>query len=188
MTQPARARRDMVQPLTEELRRLSVTVSARFLRKLAAARDGRSHTQPGATTEQVLEAALDLLLERQARRQALVKRPRAGRGKAGAAGAPEPTAAPTLASAPARPRIIPAAVEREVRLRDENRCQYPLDSGGVCGATFQVQLDHVRPLALGGSTTSSNLRCTCASHNVYAARLLLGPAVMAGARRRARRG
>jgi hypothetical protein len=188
-TRPARAVRDAVQPLTEELRRLSVTVSARFLRKLAVARDGLSHAHPGATSEQVLEVALDLLLERQARRQALVKRPRAARGKTPlAAGAPEKAAAPTPARASATPRTIPAAVEREVRLRDGNRCQFPLDSGGVCGSTFQVQLDHVRPLALGGATTASNLRCACASHNVYAARLLLGPAVMAAARRRARRG
>ena len=100
-----------------------------------------------------------------------------------ATGAPEQAAAPTPASTPASPRAIPAAVEREVRLRDGNRCQYPLDAGGVCGATFRVQLDHVRPLALGGSTTASNLRCACANHNAYAARLLLGPAVMAAARR-----
>jgi hypothetical protein len=76
VTQSARARRDTVQPLTEDLRRLSVTVSARFLRKLAAARDGLSHAQPGATTEQVLEAALDLLLQvsRRLLPQDLVKR------------------------------------------------------------------------------------------------------------------
>jgi hypothetical protein len=188
MTQPARARRDMVQPLTKELRRLSVTVSARLLRKLAVARDGLSHALPGATTEQVLEAALDLLLERQARRQALVKRPRAARGKTPVVtGAPEKAAAPTPACIPANPRTIPATVEREVRLRDGNRCQFPLDSGGICGSTFQVQLDHLQPLALGGATTVANLRCACASHNRHAAELELGPAVMAAARRRARR-
>jgi len=194
MTHPARERRDQVEPLTADLRRLSVTVSARFLRKLAAARDGLSHAQPGATTEQVLEAALDLLLERQARRQALVKRPRAAHGKApGAAGAsekagaPEEAAAPTPTRAPANPRTIPAAIEREVRRRDGNRCQYPLDAGGVCGATFQLQLDHLQPLALGGATTASNLRCACALHNRRAADLELGPAIMAAARRRARR-
>jgi 5-methylcytosine-specific restriction endonuclease McrA len=166
-----------------------VTVSARFLRKLAAARDGLSHAQPGATTEQVLEAALDLLLQRQARHQALVKRPRAARGKKlEVAGAPEQAAAPTQTRAPASARIVPAAVEREVRLRDGNRCQFPLDSGGVCGSTHQVQLDHVHPLALGGSTTVANLRCTCALHNRRAAELKLGPAIMAAARHRSRRG
>jgi hypothetical protein len=192
-THPARERRDQVGPLTADLRRLGVTVSARFLRKLAAARDGLSHSHPGATTEQVLEAALDLLLEQPARRQALVKRPRVAKAKAAPASAPAqspatPAAATTMApSPPTDARAIPAAVEREVRLRDGNRCQFPLDAGGVCGSTYQVQLDHVRPLALGGSTTAANLRCACATHNRYAAELELGPAVMAAARRRARR-
>jgi len=38
----------MVQPLTEELRRLSVTVSARFLKKLAAGRGEAEHREPPA--------------------------------------------------------------------------------------------------------------------------------------------
>ena len=46
------------------------------MRKLEAARDGLSHSIRGATMEQVLEAALDLLLEKQARARGLVKRPR----------------------------------------------------------------------------------------------------------------
>jgi len=83
-THPARAAtappaHDEAATLTADLRRLHVTVSARFLEKLARARSGLSHALPGATTEQVLEAALDLLLERQARAKALVKRPRAMR-------------------------------------------------------------------------------------------------------------
>ena len=69
-------RRDDVDPLTADLRRLSITVSRRFLQKLEAAREGLSHAIPGATTEQVLEAALDLLLEKQARARGQVKRPR----------------------------------------------------------------------------------------------------------------
>ena len=56
-----------VEPLTADLRRLHVTVSRQFLKKLGAAREGLSHAIPGATTEQVLEAALDLLIEKQAR-------------------------------------------------------------------------------------------------------------------------
>ena len=78
LTHPARGLtpRDDVEPLTAELRRLHITVSRPFLEKLDAARDGLSHTIPGATKEQVLEAALDLLLEKQARKRGLVKRPR----------------------------------------------------------------------------------------------------------------
>jgi len=56
------ARPDEVEPLTGELRRFHTTVSKRFLAKLAAARDALSHSHPGADTETVLDAALDLLL------------------------------------------------------------------------------------------------------------------------------
>jgi hypothetical protein len=73
---PVVPRRDAVDPLTAELSRLSTTVSRRFLQKLKTAREGLGHAIPGATTEQVLEAALDLLLEKQARARGMVKRPR----------------------------------------------------------------------------------------------------------------
>ena len=78
LTHPARVepRRDEVDPLTAELSRLSTTVSRRFLQKLKAARGGLTHAIPGATTEQVLEVALDLLLEKQAKARGQVKRPR----------------------------------------------------------------------------------------------------------------
>ncbi len=160
-THPTRAPlRDDVEPLTAELRRLHVTVSRRFLEKVGVARDGLSHAVPGATTEQVLEAALDLLLEKQAQRRGLVNRPRSA----------QPHGDPA-------PRYIPAAVRREVWLRDGSRCQHPLDSGGVCGSTIRLELDHVVPVALGGPSTASNLLVTCRIHNREAARRLLGEVV-----------
>jgi 5-methylcytosine-specific restriction endonuclease McrA len=58
-----------IQPLTPELRRLHVTVSKQLLEKLDRARTGQSHVQPGASTEQVLDAALDLLLAQQEKRR-----------------------------------------------------------------------------------------------------------------------
>ncbi len=70
---------DDVEPLTADLRRLHITVSREFLRDLEQARDGLSHAIPGATTEQVLQLALRLLLEKQARARGQVKRPRAER-------------------------------------------------------------------------------------------------------------
>jgi hypothetical protein len=78
MTHPVRVAtpRDDVEPLTGDLRRLHITVSRQFLKKVETARDVLSHAIPGATMEQVLEAALDLLLEKQAKARGLVKRPR----------------------------------------------------------------------------------------------------------------
>jgi hypothetical protein len=188
-TRPARRGRDEVVPLTSELRRLSITVSAGFLDKLAAARDGLSHANHRATTEQVLEAALDLLLEKQARAKGLVKQPR----RASATSRPPtcttsstspPTGSPSesLPAAPHHPRHVPAAIEREVRRRDGDRCQHPLDLVGVCGSTWQVELDHVVPRAQEGPTTVANLRCACAFHYRSAAECALGSAVMEATR------
>ncbi len=181
------APRDDVEPLTADLRRLHVTVSREFLKKLNTARDGLSHAIPGATTEQVLEAALDLLLEKQARRRGLVKRPR--KATPDAVSAAEPLSAPTPTPATLTPEpptaplhrrpgpreAVPAAARRAVWARDQERCVWPLDSGGVCGSTYRLELDHSAvPWARGGSPTVGNLRLLCDPHNRLAARLAFG--------------
>ena len=91
--------RTVVEPLTSTMSRLHLTVSRVFVGKLRKARAGQSHVQPEAEDEQVLEAALDLLLAQQETRRASVS-----------------------------PRV-----KREVRRRDEGKCQWKIDAGGVCG-------------------------------------------------------
>ena len=158
-----------VEPLTADLRRLHVTVSKRVLDKIEAARAALSHARPGATTEDVLDAALDLLLEKHAKRKGLVKKP-------------------LKAHRPAKPDRVPAHVRRAVWTRDEGMCQWPVDSGGVCGSTLRVEIDHVVPKARGGPPTVENLRLLCAFHNRLAARNAFGDAWMDRYARRPGRG
>ncbi|HYS79751.1 MAG TPA: HNH endonuclease signature motif containing protein, partial [Anaeromyxobacteraceae bacterium] len=132
---------DEAEPLTADLRRFHTTVSKRFLAKLAAARDALSHSHPGAHTEAVLEAALDLLLAANDKKKGLVKKPR-----------------PSPARPSASPRHIPAEVKRAVWTRDGKCCRRPLASGGVCGSTTRLELDHIVPVARGGASTIANLR------------------------------
>jgi hypothetical protein len=68
--------RTTIEPLTADLRRLHVTVSKRFIQKLDAARDALSHSHAGADAEAILEAGLDLLIERAAKRRGIVATPR----------------------------------------------------------------------------------------------------------------
>jgi hypothetical protein len=188
-------RRDEVDPLTAELSRLSTTVSRRFLQKLKSAREGLGHAIPRATTEQVLEAALDLLLERQARARGGVKKPRAVRAAvtpAAAASTPTPAPAPTtnLTEPPPHRRTgprkaIPAAVKRAVWARDGSRCCWPLDGGGTCGSTHQLELDHLVPWAEWGGETQENLRVVCRAHNRLAAKLRFGKRCVRRYQRRA---
>ncbi len=154
--QPSATRsRSEAEPLTAELNRLHVTISRRFLEKLEAARDALSHSHPGASDEEVLEAGLDLVLERHAKRWGLVSRPRR-----------EPR--------PSKPGYVPAHVRRAVWKRDGGRCQWPLEGGGICGSTYRVELDHIQPKARGGSSTVENSRLACQVHNQYAARQAYG--------------
>ena len=89
--------RSVAEPLTGELRRLHVTVSRRFTEKLKAAREALSHSHRGAEVEEILEAGLDLILERAAKRKALVARPRTK------APPPPPAGSPTSSRGSERP-------------------------------------------------------------------------------------
>jgi hypothetical protein len=189
-------RQNEVEPLTADLRRLHVTVSRSFMKKLDAARDGLSHSMAGASVERVLEAALDLLLEKQARSRGQVKRPRATVAPATPAQAATPAAtaaaprleAPPLALVPTEPtpprragprEAIPAAVKRAVWERDRGRCTWPLDGGGCCGSTHRLEFDHVVPWARDGAPTVEGTRILCRHHNVLAARQAFGERCMA---------
>jgi hypothetical protein len=158
-------RAESVEPLSADLRRLHFNVSRRFLEKLAAARDALSHSHFGATTEEILEVGLDLLLARSAKRKGLVQKPLAERR-------------------PSKPEHLSAEVKRLVWLRDGGRCQYPLDSGGICGSTYLLEFDHREAEALGGPPTVENIHLLCFFHNQLAARKVFGNALMDRFKRR----
>jgi 5-methylcytosine-specific restriction endonuclease McrA len=53
---------------------------------------------------------------------------------------------------------IPRAVRLAVFERDGGRCV-------ECGSSFEIQYDHVIPVALGGASTAANLQILCAPCN-----------------------
>ena len=71
-----------------------------------------------------------------------------------------------------------AAVKRAVWARDEGKCQWKLDSGGVCGSEERLEIDHVVPRGRGGPSTVENCRLLCRVHNLDAARQVYGDAHM----------
>ena len=137
-------RRTLVEPMTRTETRMHLTVSPEFVALLKKAKAGQSHVQPGATDEQVLTAALELLIAQQEKRRASVT----------------------------------PKVKREVTKRDGGKCTWPVASGGVCGATVRLQVDHVVPRGRGGPSTVDNCRLLCQAHNLEAARQVYGDAHM----------
>jgi hypothetical protein len=171
----------VVEPKTAELSRVHVTVPRRVLEKLAAAKDALSHSLPHASDADVLEVALDLIIDRHRKRRGIGAKPRkkvAGEGPETSAGTVPPPPPPR-----GRSRHAPADVWRAVWERDGGRCVWPLEGGGVCGSTRRIELDHVDGWALGADTTAERCRLLCDHHKDVHARALYGDAKMNAFRR-----
>jgi hypothetical protein len=144
-----------VRPLTSERSRIHLTVGHDFHAKLEEARDALSHAHPNASDGDILELALEALLERAAKRKGLgTRRPKTPR--------------------PAKREHVPAHVLAAALERAGHCCEWSLASGGVCGSRRRLQPDHIQPLALGGTSELANIRILCAFHNLLAAREVFG--------------
>jgi hypothetical protein len=165
---PTETAPETVEPLTCELSRMHVTVTRRLVKKLEQARAALSHSHPGASLAEVIESGLDLLLDRHAKRNGLVKKPRSQ---------PRPSSDPDR---------IPAHVRRAVWRRDGGRCQWPVASGGVCGSTVRAELHHRTARARGGPPTVENLLTVCDVHHDLATRREFGDALVDEITRRRR--
>jgi 5-methylcytosine-specific restriction endonuclease McrA len=88
-------------------------------------------------------------------------------------GATAPTRERKAASS-SDPSYIPAAVRRTVWKRDGGRCTYVGPDGHRCESRWQLQSDHVDPVALGGTSRVEDLRLRCRPHNLLEAERVFG--------------
>jgi hypothetical protein len=143
-----------LEPISEQLRVLRVTVGADFAEDLAAVRAALSHKIPDGDLAAVLHECLRVTLA------AATKRRRgAGRARANAA-------APTDSTS----RYVPAAVRDAVWCRDDARCAFVAADGRRCDSTHQLELHHLVPFARGGAATVDGLALRCRAHNLHEAR------------------
>lgn len=122
-----------------------------------------------ASLEEVIGKAADLLLAkvdpqcREARRES--------RKTAKAKRSPKAKAVAKIM--PRRPSV---ALRDQVLVAAGRRCEYVSSSGLRCAETRHLEIDHIQPYALGGtSTDQSNLRCLCRAHNQHLGRASFGP-------------
>ena len=67
-------------------------------------------------------------------------------------------------------RYVPASLKRDVWKKYKGRCSYVSQTTGIrCDSKHGLHLDHVTPWAMGGETSTQNLRLLCANHNRLAA-------------------
>jgi hypothetical protein len=146
---------------------IQFTAREEFMAKVARVRTLVWHQLPNATFEQLFELALDELIvhrdpqERQKRRE-------------------QRASVSTRASGQAGNRYVPASARDRVFLRDGFRCTYVAADGRRCSATVALQVDHIRPIARGGASTTDNLRILCAQHNRLEGERLMGRCALPG--------
>ena len=73
---------------------------------------------------------------------------------------------------------IPLRTRDAVFARDRGRCTFVGSDGKRCDETIRLHVDHIKPVARGGSDDISNLRLLCARHNQLQAEKILGRNVM----------
>lgn len=158
-------------PLAPRRYKLQVTIGQETRNKLDEAQALMSHQIPDGDPSEILDRALDALLEKARKKKAaLTDKPRATSKKRN------------------RKRGIPAHARREVFERDAGRCTFVDARGRPCGSTWQVEFHHRIPYACGGTHEPDNITLRCRAHNQYEADLVYGVQFMGTRRARALEG
>lgn len=151
---------DSARAITDSQIRLQVTLSTPQYSELERAREVASHSHFGAPMGEVIGMLATDYLDR--------KDPLRKKGHIDATSAPDTTGR----------RPLSINVRRLVFQRAEGRCEYKNPhTGKICGSRFQTQIDHIKPVALGGTNAVENLRLLCRAHNAWTAEEIFGPFV-----------
>ncbi len=126
-----------------------------------------SHKIIDGNLNQVLKEALPLAIREIKIKKGLVKRTSAPK--------PSTETSSMMAQEAKSPEIakkvtrsIPNRINHLVWERDQGRCQFrdPL-TNKICGSTFQVEFDHLRPWSCNGEHSVENITTSCKSHILF---------------------
>ena len=153
-----------VAALAPERFALQVTISEATQKKLLQAQALLRHQVPSGDLAEVLDRALDALLDKVEGRKF---------GK---------TRAPRAAKACADGLYVPRAARRLAVARDGVQCSFVAQDGRRCEETGFLELDHVVPVSRGGSASADGVRVLCRAHNQFEAERILGREAVAAGR------
>jgi hypothetical protein len=136
--------------------RVEFTARSELYEKLEKARELLSHALPSGDLGELVERAVDALIEQETRK-------RLGAGKVRKARELKPGS-----------RHVPVDIGRAVWERDNSQCTFVDAEGRRCAERRFLTLEHRTPFALGGLPTLENLCLLCSAHNLENARQVFG--------------
>ncbi len=142
-------RREVLKPLTEKRTQFIFSAEDEVVALYRALQDRLRHKYPQGKLEELVKEAFQLLLkETNPAKEPARKLP------------PKPPAKHS--------RYVQAATRRLVWQRDGGGCRHSLPSGRLCESRAFLEIDHIVPWSLGGSSLDpANLRLLCRAHNQY---------------------
>jgi hypothetical protein len=150
-----KAKREVHRVAKDGSVRHSLNLSEKATADVERAKEVLSHKFPNATDAEVIAYALEFLLDK----KDPLRQPASNCHDA--ASAAEPTS------------LVKRT--RQVLQKAQGRCAYRDPRTGIqCASRYQIQIDHIKPKALGGTNQAENLRALCRQHNLYEAERIFG--------------
>jgi 5-methylcytosine-specific restriction endonuclease McrA len=152
------------RPVTENLTEIKFMASNELMEKLKDLKNILSHKDVQSMAK-LIETMADLTLEKIKKAKGVAPGARQNRKEEDKT--KSTFAAEVKPSESQKPsRYIAAKTRHRVWQRDNGECQYvdPV-TNRKCQSRFQIQLDHIIPLAKGGAAFEDNLRLLCFVHN-----------------------
>ncbi len=137
----------LVQPVMNEVK---IVVSEEVHAKLEQLKGLLAHASPGISTSELIDKLCDLGLEKWDPAQKNVR----------------PKQVPVMKQG-IKPRYISTSTKKELWQKAQSKCEN-------CGSQYALEIDHKRPVALGGSSGAENLRLLCRNCNQRAAIVSFG--------------
>ncbi|MBI3018718.1 MAG: HNH endonuclease [Deltaproteobacteria bacterium] len=159
-------KKEAMKPLAPKRFKVEFSASEELTKKIQRAKEILRHKYPQGKLEDILDDALELLLEkkdpeRKIQRGQLIKK-EVSQKEQGAF-----LEMPLALSDTIRSRYVPEKIKQVIWKRDQGQCSYTSSEGKKCGERNFLELDHVHPWGLGGNSTLENLRLLCRTHNQW---------------------
>jgi hypothetical protein len=159
------AANEKVRAVSESQVSVQLTFTREQFEKLKRIQELLSHTHLGSSHAELLDAAMDVFLEKKDPLKKLVK-PRA---------APCDTAAEVEMRYAKPAKSLTPSTRNAVLKKSGGQCEYRESKmGHRCASRHFLEIDHIQPRALGGTNVPDNLRVLCRTHNLLVAERVFG--------------
>ena len=157
---PTAIPRERERQLTENQIELKIVIDERLRKKLEYLRCRLSQNRNNMNYAELIEVMADMTTKK------LEKPPK----RASAQKLFAPQVSQKLSQPRTAARRPGKNLQFAIRTRDENQCAYtdPITQRR-CGSRYRLEYDHIVAHALGGETTTDNLRLLCRAHNHFMA-------------------